>query len=396
MDKTAHFITGRTLAANGDAREDDDELCMQAQGLMFGYNVSMVLGAAIQLGLLDALVDAADGNAAVTAAELTERIQQLAAGPPPPRRTKPVWLSRWTGFSGNGPGLWAPKLALNVVRCSTETGPDGTAVRRYMAAPLCRWVAGNNGVQGSLSPFAVYLVDEDHLLPWHHLLAAAVAGGGPTTAFERAHGLPYYDYMARKNQRLSALFDNAMAQHSVILVTKMLERFKGFDGVRRLVDAGGGTGSTLGMITSRHKHITGINYDLPHVISQALPFPGVEHVAGNMYESAYPLEMQFFCKYWILLMLSDEDCIRILKNCHQALPEDGRKVIIVDGLLPEHPDTTQAARDSFTQDMCVLTQFGGKQRTEKELAKLAKECGFNGVVRSTYIFLNFYAIELSK
>ncbi|KAL5212743.1 hypothetical protein ABZP36_023590 [Zizania latifolia] len=374
MDKTAPFINGRTLAASGDARDDDDEVCMQAQGLMFAYNVSMVLRAAIQLGLLDALVAAAaDGNgAAVTAVELTERIQQLAAAAATVDKA---------GVAVSVDRILRYLACFNVVRCSTETGPDGKAVRRYMAAPLCRWVAGNNGGQGSLSPFAVFLVDEDRLLPWHHL-AAAVAGGGPTPAFERTQGLPYFDYMG-KNQRLSALFDNAMAQHSVILVTKMLERFKGFDGVRRLVDVGGGTGSTLGMITSRYKHIMGINYDLPHVISQALSFPGVEHVAGNMYES------------WILLMQSDEDCIRILKNCHQALPEDG-KVIIVDGLLPEHPDTTLAARDSFGLDICVLTLFGGKQRTEKELAKLAKECGFTGVVRSTYIFLNFYALELSK
>lgn len=95
--------------------------------------------------------------------------------------------------------------------------------------------------------------------------------GEPST-FERTHGWPYYEYMG-KNQRLGTLFDIAMAQHSVILVTKMLERFKGFEGVQRLVDVGGGTGSTLGMITSKYKHMTGINYDLPHVIAQGLPLP---------------------------------------------------------------------------------------------------------------------------
>ncbi|KAL5211285.1 hypothetical protein ABZP36_022132 [Zizania latifolia] len=367
MDKTAPFITGGTLlAASGDARDDDDEVCMQAQGLMFAYNVSMVLRAAIQLGLLDALVVAADGNAAVTAVELTERIQQLAAAATADKAGVAVSVDRILRYLA----------CFNVVRCSTETGPDGTAVRRYTAAPLCRWVAGNNGGQGSLSPFAVFLVDEDHLLPWHHL-AAAVAGGGPTPPFERTQGLPFFDYMGRKNQRLGALYNTAMAQHSVILVTKMLERFKGFDGVRRLVDVGGGTGSTLGMITSRFDDLT-----------------GVEHVAGNMYESVPAGDAVLL--QWILVMLSDEDCIKILKNCHQALPEDG-KVIIVDGLLPEHPDTTLAARDSFTIDIGMLIlHFGGKQRTEKEFAKLAKDSGFTGVVRSTYIFLNFYALEFSK
>ncbi|KAG8070554.1 hypothetical protein GUJ93_ZPchr0006g45327 [Zizania palustris] len=99
---------------------------------------------------------------------------------------------------------------------------------------------------------------------------------------------------------------------------------------------------------------------------------------------------------WILLMLSDEDCVKILKNCHKALPEDG-KVIIVNGILPEHPDTTPTAQDSFGLDICMLLlHSGGRQRTEKEFAKLAKDSGFTGVVRTTYIFLNFYALEFTK
>lgn len=99
---------------------------------------------------------------------------------------------------------------------------------------------------------------------------------------------------------------------------------------------------------------------------------------------------------WMLLMFSDEDCIKILKNCHQALPEGG-KVIIVEGLLPETPNTTPAARDSFTMDMILFVLFKvGKHRTEEEFAKLAKESGFTGTFRSTYIFLNFYALEFNK
>lgn len=103
-------------------------------------------------------------------------------------------------------------------------------------------------------------------------MAAAVAGGG-ATPFERAHGLPIFEYMGT-NSRLSALFDKAMAKQSMIVVNKLLDHSEVFDGVRVLVDVGGGDGSTLGMITSRYKHIKGINFDLPHVISEAPPRPG--------------------------------------------------------------------------------------------------------------------------
>lgn len=100
-----------------------------------------------------------------------------------------------------------------------------------------------------------------------------MASGGPAPS-ERTNGMPYHEYIGN-NKRLSGLFDHAMAQHSAIRARKMLERFEGFDGIQRLVDVGGGDGSTLGMITSRYKHIRGINYDLPHVISQAPSLPGI-------------------------------------------------------------------------------------------------------------------------
>nr|CAB3496672.1 unnamed protein product [Digitaria exilis] len=51
-----------------------------------------------------------------------------------------------------------------------------------------------------------------------------------------------------------------------------------------LVDVGGGTGATLQMITARHKHLRGINYDLPHVIAKAPTVEGVEHVGGIMFD----------------------------------------------------------------------------------------------------------------
>ena len=82
-----------------------------------------------------------------------------------------------------------------------------------------------------------------------------------------------FEYMST-NPRLSGLFDQAMVQISAMVTSKLLDRYHGFDTIAVLVDVGGGTGSTLEMITSRCKHIRGINFDLPHVISQAPPLPG--------------------------------------------------------------------------------------------------------------------------
>lgn len=95
--------------------------------------------------------------------------------------------------------------------------------------------------------------------------------------FEIANnGMPPFVYM-EKNPHLSVLFNKAMSGYSVLVCDKMLQRFTGFgdDGIRTLVDMGGGSGAVLGTITSRYKHIKGINFDLPFVIAQAKLIPGL-------------------------------------------------------------------------------------------------------------------------
>ena len=57
---------------------------------------------------------------------------------------------------------------------------------------------------------------------------------------------------------------------------KLLENYKGFEGVSTLVDVGGGIGATLNMIISKHPTIKGINFDLPHVIQDAPTYPGIK------------------------------------------------------------------------------------------------------------------------
>ena len=50
-----------------------------------------------------------------------------------------------------------------------------------------------------------------------------------------------------------------------------------------LVDVGGGVGNTLGVVTSKYPHIKGINFDLTCALAQAPSYPGVKHVAGDMF-----------------------------------------------------------------------------------------------------------------
>ncbi|MED6184508.1 hypothetical protein PIB30_048091 [Stylosanthes scabra] len=157
----------------------------------------------------------------------------------------------------------------------------------------------------------------------------------------------------------------------------VLECYDGFNNVNTLVDVGGGLGINLKMITSKYPHINAINFDLPHVIEHAPNYAGVKHVGGDMFESV-PNGDAIFMK-WILHDWSDEHCMKVLKNCHKAIPGDG-KVIVVDTIVPVWPENTTAAKVAFKSDLLMMTQnIGGKERLKHEFIQLANASGFSAI-----------------
>uniref|UniRef100_J3LVQ1 O-methyltransferase C-terminal domain-containing protein n=1 Tax=Oryza brachyantha TaxID=4533 RepID=J3LVQ1_ORYBR len=126
----------------------------------------------------------------------------------------------------------------------------------------------------------------------------------------------------------------------------------------------------------------------------ANPSHCVKHISGDMFESI-PNGDAIFLKL-MLHLHNDEECIKILKNCHQALPNNG-KVIAVEIVLPTTPEPIPAAQNPLRMDMIMLNLLrGGKERTEQELAKLARDSGFCGAFRTTYIAINHWALEFCK
>ncbi|KAF2322471.1 hypothetical protein GH714_017205 [Hevea brasiliensis] len=152
-----------------------------------------------------------------------------------------------------------------------------------------------------------------------YLKDAILEGGNP---FEKAHGVPMYKHISL-NQESVKNFNKAMDNLSSYILSKVLDTYSGFRGLNSLVDVGGGSGVAINMIISKYPSISAINFDLPHVIKEAPPRPGVKHVGGDMFSgipSAEAIMMKDVLHNW-----SDEHCIKILKNCHDALPKGGRE-----------------------------------------------------------------------
>ncbi|CAL4913262.1 unnamed protein product [Urochloa decumbens] len=364
-----------TVAASQHDTTSDDEACKYALELLSGYIVPMTLKAVIELGVIDELLAA--GGRAVT----PEHLVAARRWPRPAEAAAAV--DRMLRFLASH----------SVVRCTTEAGPGGKPRRSYAAAPVCKWLAlaaARDGGQGSMAPLGLMNLDKAFMETWYYMKDAVSEGVTPT---EKAYGMPLFQHLG-SNEASNTLFNEAMAGHSEVITKKLLELYRGFDGVDVLVDVGGGTGATLRMITAQHKHIRGVNYDLPHVIAQAPPVQGVEHVGGSMFD--YIPSGNAILLKWILHLWCDEECVKILKNCHRALPADG-KVIVIEYVLPASPEPTLAAQGAFHLDVAMLNRLAGaKERTEQEFAELAAEAGFSGGCRATYIFAYAWALEFTK
>ena len=98
---------------------------------------------------------------------------------------------------------------------------------------------------------------------------------------------------------------------------------------------------------------------------------------------------------WILHDWSDEECLKLLKNCYKALLENGM-VIVVEGLLPEIPERSVSVQALCNADLVMMTQCpGGGERTRQEFLDLARASGFAGVRFNCRVYV-FWIMEFFK
>ncbi|XP_034710050.1 caffeic acid 3-O-methyltransferase-like [Vitis riparia] len=344
--------------------EDGDvEPCSYAMQLVTSSVLPMVMHTSIELGLFDIIAKLGQASASEIASRLPTKNQEA-----------PIILDRMLYLL----------TTHSVLSCSAIDGDE----RVYALTPVSKYFASNqDGV--SFGPLLALIQDKVFMDSWSQLKNAIIEGGIP---FNRVHGSHAFEYPG-KDPRFNQVFNTAMFNHTTVIVNKILESYKGFEHLTRVVDVGGGLGTTLSIITSKYPHIEAINFDLPHVIEHAVAYPGVKHIGGDMFESV-PKGDAIFMK-WILHDWSDDHCLKLLKNCYKALPEHG-KVIVVEGVLPEIPEKGSTVKAICQTDLIMLTQNpGGKERTRKEFLDLAIGAGFAGIRYECYVSC-YWVMEIFK
>lgn len=189
-------------------------------------------------------------------------------------------------------------------------------------------------------------------------------------AFTHVMGAPFFDYL-EQHPELGIPYQQ-QAQAMSALIDPVLVAAYDYSPFRTVCDVGGGTGSFLKRILEANPHLRGTLYDMPGVVENHVLgdlAKRVEVAAGSFFErvpSADLLILKAVLHDW-----SDEKCAVILARCREAMPPDGR-VLIIDRLLQEPLDVM-----SLFYDLHMLVQIGGRERTEAELRARLDRAGLH-------------------
>ncbi|KAJ6313945.1 hypothetical protein OIU78_017569 [Salix suchowensis] len=310
--------------------DEEDYHLQYALQLASASTLPMVFKAVIELGVLE-IIEKAGPAAMLSASKIASQL---------PTQNNPdahIVLDR----------ILSLLASHSILTCSlaTENQDSDQIQRLYGLAPVAKYfIRKEDG--GSLSPYFRVIHDKVIMDLWYHLKDVVLQGGA---LFQKAYGMSSMEYV-KKDPRFG-------------------------EGLTSLVDVGGGNGSVLNMIVSKYPAIKGINFDLASVIENSPSYPGIEHVAGDVFLTI-PEGEAIFMK-WVSHFFSDDNFLKVLKNCYGALPDNG-KLIVVEMVIPEIPGTSAADR-SLLQNYLFVTTMNPKrnERTEKDFERLAKVAGFS-------------------
>jgi hypothetical protein len=148
-----------------------------------------------------------------------------------------------------------------------------------------------------------------------------------------------------------------------------------------VLDVAGGPGGLIIEIGRRYPHLHGIVMDLPPVcaladeaIAQAGLAERYTSQAADLFAGPYPQGADAITLSWVLHDWDDENCRRILRNCHAALPSGGA-LLITESVLNDDRSGT-AFGELMSLHMLLLCEPGARERTLAEYRKLLEDTGF--------------------
>ncbi|KAJ4723239.1 O-methyltransferase [Melia azedarach] len=227
----------------------------------------------------------------------------------------------------------------------------------------------------SVKPFLLAMLDPILTKPWHHL--STWFQNDYPTPFAIAHGMTCWDYAGRE-PKLNGFFNEAMASDSRLVASVVIHKCKDvFEGLNTLVDVGGGTGTMARTIAKEFPQIECTVFDLTQAVADLKGDGNLKYVGGDMFEAIPPADALLL--KWILHDWNDEECVKILKKCKEAITSNGKvgKVIIIDMIRENKKGDDESSETQLFFDMLMMVFLNGKERDEKEWTELFQKAGFS-------------------
>ena len=189
-------------------------------------------------------------------------------------------------------------------------------------------------------------------------------------AFPEQFGLSFWQDLAADPPRASA-FDRWMAANVELRVPDLIDAYD-WASLGNILDVGGGDGSLLIALLTRHPRLRGTVLDVAATAEAARAAFGAagladraQAIAGDFFQELPPGAGGYLLS-WILHDWPDDPARRILRRCAQAAGGRGR-VLVVESIRSD-------GRSPHTgMDLRMLAFYGGKERSVAELEALAAE-----------------------
>ena len=243
------------------------------------------------------------------------------------------------------------------------------AEHRFALTPMSEYLRCD--APGSMAGLA-WMRGDWQFRAWGDLLHNVQTG---ETAFNHVFGEPLFDFL-RHTPESAAIFDQGMVGVHGRETEAMLTAFD-FSDIEVLADIGGGNGSVLAAVLAKYPTLNTILFDRADVIDRAkanLAQAGVadrvQFIAGDFFQSVPNGADAYFLRH-IIHDWNDEQSRTILKNCHAAMPSNGR-LLLAEFVLPDGPEPFHGK----WFDLAMMTVTGGQERTEAEYRTLLDGCGF--------------------
>jgi O-methyltransferase domain/Dimerisation domain len=261
-----------------------------------------------------------------------------------------------------------PSAAYRLLRACASLGLVTSDGPKFNATPLLGTLRTN--VPGSLHSLAIAWAAPGHWLPWGRFLDSLRTGESQTGP---ALGANIWNYYAQKPEE-GETFTQAMHGFTSGLAQEVA-RVVDTSTAKIAVDIGGASGTLVHSLLMANSQLHGIVLDLPDVVPSATAAAAAlglaqrsRAMAGDFFTDVP--EADIYLLKNVLHDWNDEEAVRILKRCRQAMRTGGR-VVVVEMLLGEMGEPGIAA----LMDLNMMVLLTGGERTLAEFSGLLQDAG---------------------